>query len=90
MPVQFLQYGLTIITKKTYTIATNSYTKYYTIFEKTPFFAYVRRLVAWISHLRGKKLKPKTIKRYLVGLESPCFDCTLDIAELEIYRYPIF
>lgn len=82
-------YSLATSIRKRYIIATNSYIKYCAFFKKRPFFAQVRGLAAWIGHLRGKKLKSKTIKRYLVGFQSLCLDCTLDMAELEVYSHPV-
>ncbi len=37
----------------------------------------------------GKRLKPKTIKGYLAGLQSLRMECTLDKAELKVYSHPI-
>ena len=42
-------------------------------------------LVAWIGHLGGRRLKPKTTKRYVAGLRSLRLDCTLDMAGIEVY-----
>ena len=47
-------------------------------------------LAAWIGHLEERKLKPKIIKGYLVGVRSLRLNCTLDKTELEVYSYPIF
>ena len=69
--------------------ATNSYTEYCALFGKRPFPAQVGGLAAWIGHLGGRRLKPKTIKGYLAGLRSLRLNCTLDTAELEVYSHPI-
>ena len=82
-------YGLATSARKTYPTATNSYTEYCTLFEKRPFPAHVGRLAAWIVHLGGRRLKPKMIKGYLTGLRFHRLDCTLDMAELEVYSHLI-
>ena len=84
-----LWYGLAPSTWKTYTTATNSYTKYCSLFEKRAFPAQVRGLRAWIGHLGERKLKSKTTKGYLAGLRLICLDCILDRTELEVYSHPI-
>lgn len=38
------------------------------LFGKRSFSAQVKELAEWIGHLRGRKLKSKTIKSYLAGL----------------------
>ena len=70
-------------------MATNSYTKYCTLFGKREFPAQVGGLAAWIGYLAGKRLKAKTIKAYLAGLRSLRLECTLDEAELKVYSHPI-
>lgn len=72
-----------------YTITTNSYTKYFPLVGKKSFPTQFGGQAAWISHLQGRKLKPKTIKGYIAGLRSLFFDCTLNITELELYRHLI-
>lgn len=67
-----------------------SYTKYFIPFREYLFFTQKRRLEAQIGYLKRKKLKQKTIKRYLVRLESVCLDYTLDINQLEVYIHLIF
>ena len=89
MPAQLFWYGLADNIQKSYTTATNSYTKYSTFFGKKAFSTQVGGLAAWISHLEGRKLKPQTIKRDLAGLRSLCFDCTLDKTELKVYSHHI-
>ena len=84
-----LWYDLATSIRKTYTTATNSYIEYCALFGKQLFPAQVGGLVIWISHLRGKRLKPKIIKGYLAGLCSLCMDCILDMVELEVYSQPI-
>lgn len=73
--------------RKIYIIAINSYTKYYVFFKKKTFLAQIGRLVVQIGYLERKKLKPKIINRYLVGLELFYLDYTLNIAELKIYSH---
>ena len=89
VPARLLWYGLAPSTRKTYTTATNSYTESWALFGKRAFPAQIGELTAWIGHLEGRRLKPKTIKGYLAGLWSLCLDCTLDKTELEVYSYPI-
>ena len=84
-----LWYGLATSTRKTYTTATNSYTEYCAHFGKRLFPAQVGGLAAWIGHLGGRRLKPKTIKGYLAGLRYLRMDCIVDMAELEVYGHPI-
>ena len=89
MPARLLWYSLAFSTRKINTTATNSYTEYCSLFGKNAFSAQVGGLAAWIGHLGGRKLKPKTIKRYLAGLQSFCLNCTLDKTELEVYSHLI-
>lgn len=89
VPARLLWYGLAPSTRKTYATATNSYTEYCTLFGKKAFPAQVGGLVAWIGHLRGQRLKPKTIKGCLAGLRLLWLDCTLDKAKLEVYSHPM-
>ena len=84
-----LWYGLAISIRKTYTMATNSYTEYCKLFGKRLFPTQIRGLAAWIGHLGGRKFKSKPIKRYLIDFRSLYMDCTLDMAKLEVYGHPI-
>lgn len=83
------QCGLTTSTQKPYIIATNSYTKHCALFGKNTFSAQVGGLKVWIGHLGGRRVKTKTIKGYLAGLQSLSLNCTLDMAKLEIYNHLI-
>ena len=74
-----LWYSLATSTQKTYSTATNSYTKYCAHFEKRPFPTQVGGLAAWIGHLGERRLKSKTINGYLAGFCSLRMDCTLDL-----------
>ena len=88
-PARMLWYDLATSTRKIYTAAINRDTKYCALFEKRPLPAQVGGLAAWIGHLRGKKLKPKTFKGYMAGFCFLCLDSTLNMAMLEVYIYPI-
>ena len=89
MSARQLWYGLAPSTRKTYTTARNSYTKYCTFFRKRAFTTQVGGLAAWIGHLEERRLKPKTIKGYFAGLRSLRLNYTLDRTELEVYSYPV-
>ena len=89
MPAWLLWYDLVVSTQKIYTTTTNNYTQFFTLFGKRPFFIQKRELAAWISHLGGKKLKPKIIKKCLSGFWSLCLDYMLNKIQLEVYSYPI-
>lgn len=86
---RLLWYGLAPSTRKTYTTATYSYIKYCAVFGKRAFPTLVGDLTSWIGYLEGKRLKAKTIKRYLAGLQSLHLECTLDEAELKVYSHPM-
>lgn len=42
---------------------------------------------SWIDYLTGKRLKAKTIKGYLAGLQSLYLECTLNEIELKVYSH---
>lgn len=42
-----------------------------------------------IGHLKGRRLKPKIIKRYRVGQKSLCQNSILDKVKEDVFSYPM-
>lgn len=70
-------------------MATNSYTKYYSLFNKKAFLAQVEEFTSWIGYLVDKRLKTKIIKEYLAKLQLLYLKYILNKIELKVYSHPI-
>lgn len=70
-------------------MATNTYTKYYSLFNKRAFFTQVEEFTSWIVYLVNKKLKAKIIKEYLAELQLLYLKYILNKMELKVYSHPI-
>lgn len=84
---RYLWWGLAERTRKSYQSATKGYVMSCAILGKSPFPATLETLLAWVAEMGERRILPKTIKLYLMGVRSFQVDMGTR-KELDIFHHP--